>query len=75
LVNDVPHFLAPLPPFVDRLDVVAKQLGDEKWRYHGICIGAILEYLLQGVPFDVVKTIGRWSSEAFTLYLHRHAVV
>jgi len=54
--------------------MVARQLGDEKWRYHGIHIGAILEYLLRGVPFDIVKTIGRWSSEAFTLYLCRHVV-
>jgi hypothetical protein len=61
--------------FIDRLDMVARQLSDKKWRYHGICIGAILEYLLHGVPFDIVKTIGRWSSEAFTLCLCQHAVV
>ena len=42
---------------------------------HSIRIGGTLEYLLRGIPFDVVKTMGRWSSEAFTLYLRQHALV
>ena len=42
---------------------------------HGIRIGATLEYLLRGVPFDIVKSIGRWSSDSFLLYLCQHAVV
>lgn len=42
---------------------------------HGLRIGGTLEYLLRGVPFDVVKTMGRWSSEAFTIYLREHATV
>ncbi|KAG2113858.1 uncharacterized protein F5147DRAFT_680112 [Suillus discolor] len=42
---------------------------------HGLRIGGTLEYLLRGVPFEVVKTMGRWSSEAFTLYLREHAVI
>ncbi|KAH7919128.1 hypothetical protein BV22DRAFT_1134068 [Leucogyrophana mollusca] len=42
---------------------------------HSIHIGGTLEYLLRGVPFDVVKTMGRWSSEAFTLYLRHHAQI
>ena len=36
---------------------------------HSIRIGSTLEYLLRGVPFDVMKVKGRWSSDAFTLYL------
>ena len=27
------------------------------------------------VPFDVVKMMGRWSSDTFTLYLHKHMVI
>jgi hypothetical protein len=27
---------------------------------HGLWIGGTLEYLLRGVPFDVVKAMGRW---------------
>ncbi|KAF7325195.1 Reverse transcriptase ribonuclease h [Mycena kentingensis (nom. inval.)] len=42
---------------------------------HGIRIGSTLFYLLRGIPFDVVKTIGRWKSDAFLLYLRKHAQV
>ena len=31
--------------------------------------------LLRGVPFDVVKSMGRWSSDAFLIYLRQHAVI
>ncbi|KIJ06928.1 hypothetical protein PAXINDRAFT_91249 [Paxillus involutus ATCC 200175] len=42
---------------------------------HSLRIGGTLHYLLNGVPFDMVKTMGRWSSESFTLYLRHHALV
>ena len=42
---------------------------------HSLCIGGTLFYLLKGVPFDVVKIMGRWSSKSFTLYLRHHALV
>ncbi|KAF8121378.1 hypothetical protein EV363DRAFT_1186222, partial [Boletus edulis] len=42
---------------------------------HSLRIGGTLFYLLKGVPFDVVKTIGRWSSDSFTIYLRHHALV
>ncbi|KAG2335583.1 hypothetical protein BDR05DRAFT_851696, partial [Suillus weaverae] len=42
---------------------------------HGLRIGGTLEYLLRGVPFEVVKTMGRWSSETFTRYLRDHATI
>ncbi|KAG2349432.1 hypothetical protein BDR05DRAFT_1020014 [Suillus weaverae] len=42
---------------------------------HGLRIGGTLEYLLCGVPFKVVKTMGRWSSETFTRYLRDHATI
>jgi hypothetical protein len=61
--------------FLDRINVVAMSLGEDNIKGHGIRIGATLEYLLRGVPFDVVKTLGRWGSEAFVLYLRRHAII
>lgn len=39
---------------------------------HSLRIGATLEYLLRGIPFEVVKQIGRWNSNSFTLYLREH---
>ncbi|PPR02753.1 hypothetical protein CVT26_009464 [Gymnopilus dilepis] len=42
---------------------------------HGIRIGATLEYLLRGVPFEVMKVKGRWASEAFRSYLTKHAQI
>ena len=42
---------------------------------HGIRIGSTLEYLLRGVPFEVVKVKGRWASDSFLLYLRKHAQI
>lgn len=60
---------------MQRLNVIAKTLGLEDLKGHGFRIGATLEYLLRGLPFDVVKAIGRWKGDSFTLYLRRHAVI
>ena len=72
-----PQGLRPLTrtEFLKRINLAAADLGIESLKGHGIRIGATLEYLLRGVPFDVVKSIGRWSSEAFLLYLRQHAVI
>lgn len=61
--------------FLKRVNLAASELGLDSLKGHGIRIGAILEYLLRGVPFDVVKSIERWSGESFLLYLRQHAVV
>ena len=42
---------------------------------HGIRVGSTLEYLLRGLPFDVVKAKGRWQSEAFKGYLREHTQI
>jgi hypothetical protein len=42
---------------------------------HGLQIGGTLEYLLRGIPFNVVKSMGRWSSDTFALYLRDHALI
>ena len=83
-LKDVPLFswrhssgLRPLTKteFLKRIYLAASELGLESLKGHGIRIGAILEYLLRGVPFDVVKSIGRWSGNSFLLYLRQHAVI
>lgn len=61
--------------FLKRLSTVSLMAGLDPLQGHSIRIGGTLEYLLRGVPFDVVKTMGRWSSDAFTGYLRRHAQV
>ncbi|KIJ58022.1 hypothetical protein HYDPIDRAFT_47025, partial [Hydnomerulius pinastri MD-312] len=42
---------------------------------HSLRIGGTLFYLLKGVPFNVVKVMGRWAGESFTLYLQHHALI
>ncbi|KAG1829990.1 hypothetical protein EV424DRAFT_1378728 [Suillus variegatus] len=54
---------------------IVKRAGLGNLKGHGLRIGGTLEYLLRGVPFDVVKSMGRWSSEAFTVYLRKHALI
>ncbi|KIO07312.1 hypothetical protein M404DRAFT_136335 [Pisolithus tinctorius Marx 270] len=44
-------------------------------RGHSLRIGGALHYLLQGIPFDIVKMIGRWVGDSFTLYLCQHAMI
>lgn len=61
--------------FIKRLAAAARKAGEEPLAGHGIRIGATLEYLLRGVPFETVKVIGRWSSDAFLLYLRKHAQI
>lgn len=61
--------------FTSRLTQAAKDAGLNPLQGHAIRIGATLEYLLRNVPFDVVKTMGRWASDAFQLYLRNHAQI
>ncbi|PBK85425.1 hypothetical protein ARMGADRAFT_942161, partial [Armillaria gallica] len=61
--------------FLSRLHKAFKDAKMEPLQGHGIHIGSTLEYLLRGIPFDVVKTIGRWKSDAFILYLRKHAQI
>ena len=61
--------------FLTRIHKIVEENGLEKRPGHGIRIGSTLEYLLRGVPFDVVKAKGRWQSEAFKGYLRKHAQI
>jgi hypothetical protein len=46
----------------------AENAGHPNKHGHSICIGATLEYPLRGVPFEAMKSIGRWSSDSFSRY-------
>ncbi|KAL7277684.1 hypothetical protein ACG7TL_008616 [Trametes sanguinea] len=61
--------------FLARVKVAALGIGLPNVSGHSLRIGGTLEYLLKGLSFETVKAIGRWKSEAFTLYLRKHAQV
>ena len=61
--------------FLDRVGEAVRAAGLEPLQGHGIRIGSTVEYLLRGVPFDVMKAKGRWAGDSFQLYLRKHAVV
>ena len=63
------------PAFIKALATAATKAGLEPLQGHGICIGSTLEYLLRGVPFEVVKVKGRWASDTFLIYLTKHAQI
>ncbi|KAG2061484.1 hypothetical protein BDR06DRAFT_262883 [Suillus hirtellus] len=61
--------------FLNCLDCAASRLGTAPLKGHGIRIGGTLEYLLRGIPFETVKSMGRWKGDAFVGYLRQHAVI
>ena len=61
--------------FLDRVGDAARTAGLEPLQGHGIRIGSTVKYLLQGVPFDVMKVKGRCAGDSFQLYLRKHTVV
>ena len=61
--------------FLNRINDILKITGIPKLPGHGIRVGSTLEYLLRGIPFEVVKAKGRWQSEAFKGYLRDHAQI
>lgn len=61
--------------FLKRLKTAAAAAGVELPAGHSIRIGSTTEYLLRGVPFDVMRAKGRWKSDAFLLYLRKHAEI
>lgn len=62
--------------FIARLRKAAVAAGiNAPPKGHAFRIRGTLEYLLRGVPFDVVKAKGRWASDAFRVYLRKHASI
>ena len=60
---------------VERLKIITSTYKLPNFEGHGLRIGGTLEYLLRGIPFEVVQSMGRWKSEAFQLYLREHAQI
>jgi len=63
------------PKFLTELARATCMAGLDPLQGHGIRIGSTLEYLLRGMPFNVMKVKGWWSSDAFILYLRKHAQI
>ncbi|KDQ07267.1 hypothetical protein BOTBODRAFT_48913 [Botryobasidium botryosum FD-172 SS1] len=61
--------------FLQRLNEAIKSAHLDPMQGHGIRIGSMLMYLLRGLSFKAVKTMGQWASNAFQLYLRKHAQV
>ena len=61
--------------FTTRIASIVKRCSLANLQGHSLRIRGTLFYLLKGTPFNVVKVIGRWASDAFTLYLRHHTLV
>jgi hypothetical protein len=60
---------------VERIKTISAANDLPSFEGHGLRIGGTLEYLLRGIPFEVVQSMGRWKSDAFKLYLREHAQI
>jgi hypothetical protein len=58
--------------FLKIMRSAALQATLQPFQGHSICIGATLEYTLRGLSFEAMKAKGRWSSDAFHIYLTQH---
>ena len=54
--------------FLQRCNVIWSRLGYPRTTGHSFRIGGTTELLIAGIPPDVVKATGRWSSESFLRY-------
>ena len=61
--------------FLSHLSELTTCLGLANIKGHSLCIGGTLEYLLRGIPFEVVQSQGCWAGKAFSLYLCKHAMI
>ena len=52
-----------------RKAVAGTGLQPEKYARHSFWIGAITTTAVCGVPVDIIKTLGRWKSKAYQLYV------
>ena len=60
---------------LERVRAATCAVGLETLQGHGIRIGSTLKYLLQGVPFNMMKAKGQGAGNTFQLYLWKHAIV
>ncbi|KIJ67286.1 hypothetical protein HYDPIDRAFT_84972, partial [Hydnomerulius pinastri MD-312] len=59
----------------NQLVTIAKTLNLTNFKGHSLRIGGTLHYLLKGIPFDMVKVMGHWAGDSFTIYLRKHALI
>ncbi|KAG6326664.1 hypothetical protein ID866_12426 [Astraeus odoratus] len=59
----------------NQINKLAEQSNLPNLKGHSLCIGGTLEYLLQGVPFNIIQSQGCWAGHAFSLYLCKHATI
>ncbi|KAE8227725.1 hypothetical protein CF326_g7368 [Tilletia indica] len=52
--------------------LTAANISSTNLKGHSLRIGGCTEFLLRGVPIDTVRLHGRWTSEAWRLYLREH---
>ncbi|KAJ6595213.1 hypothetical protein DFH09DRAFT_1244549 [Mycena vulgaris] len=72
------HFMIKDPPpdaFTTCLTAAFKAAKLDWLQVHGIHIGSTLEYLLRGIPLEVMKSKEHWASDSFSLYLRNHAEI
>ncbi|EJD35546.1 hypothetical protein AURDEDRAFT_29215, partial [Auricularia subglabra TFB-10046 SS5] len=61
--------------FLNRLKVAVAAAGVSLVKEHSIRISSTTHYLLHGLSFEAMRVKGRWASNAFMLYLRRHAEI
>jgi hypothetical protein len=63
------------PEFSKIMRAAALRAALQPFQGHSIRIGATLEYMLRGLSFEAMKVKGRWSSDAFHIYLTQHVQI
>ncbi|KAF5320261.1 hypothetical protein D9611_011256 [Ephemerocybe angulata] len=61
--------------FLKRVNAALEDVGEPPIQGHCLRIGGVLEWLLRGRSFEVVKVMGWWSSDAFLVYIRRQAAI
>jgi hypothetical protein len=61
--------------FTKHVSSAATAAGLPSFKGYSRRIEGTVQYLLRGIPFDVIKSMGSWSSESFIIYLRQHAMI
>ncbi|KIL56020.1 hypothetical protein M378DRAFT_201055 [Amanita muscaria Koide BX008] len=70
-----PRKLLTISRFIKRCNEIWQAKGRQRYTAHCFRIGGTTHYLLHGVNPDVVRMMGRWSSDAFMRYWRQLDVV
>ncbi|KAF8962369.1 hypothetical protein BDZ97DRAFT_1662973, partial [Flammula alnicola] len=61
--------------FLKRLNTAAVAAGLPHIQGHSLRIGSVLEYLLRGLFFEMIKVHSCWSGDSYKKYLRQHATI